>query len=301
MNSMTFKCEVVMPMFLAGADGQTPELRPPSIKGAMRFWWRAMHGNMDITQLREKEAKIFGGGGEDARRSSVIIKTTHPEWDGQFKEYLLPHKGKGNSKAFNPIMPQFFEISFSLTHMIQDFDLDKLESLFVLTCLLGGFGKRSRRGFGSIRIKEIKEHGEAEFKSFCMPKKLQEILDLIRLFSSYYKLDNSSNPLQICPIPSSSFLGGYPYIEKIQVGNSVYTDYKGLVHKVGVTTHDFKSNDPSLGYARRQDRFASPVYVSAIKYGPKDYRAIITTLHMAEKNHKVANQKKQDDFKNAIL
>jgi len=33
-------------MFLAGADGVTPELRAPSIKGAMRFWWRACNGHL---------------------------------------------------------------------------------------------------------------------------------------------------------------------------------------------------------------------------------------------------------------
>ncbi len=43
MRSITFECETITPMFLACADGKTPELRPPSIKGLMRFWWRAMN------------------------------------------------------------------------------------------------------------------------------------------------------------------------------------------------------------------------------------------------------------------
>ncbi len=43
MRSITFECETITPMFLARADGKTPELRPPSIKGLMRFWWRAMN------------------------------------------------------------------------------------------------------------------------------------------------------------------------------------------------------------------------------------------------------------------
>ncbi len=41
MKSIKFTLETITPLFLAGADGQTPELRPPSIKGMMRFWWRA--------------------------------------------------------------------------------------------------------------------------------------------------------------------------------------------------------------------------------------------------------------------
>ncbi|OPX29474.1 MAG: type III-B CRISPR module RAMP protein Cmr1 [Candidatus Omnitrophica bacterium 4484_171] len=48
MKTITFECETITPMFLAGADGRTPELRPPSIKGAMRFWWRAMNGHLPL-------------------------------------------------------------------------------------------------------------------------------------------------------------------------------------------------------------------------------------------------------------
>jgi len=38
MKQITFECETVTPMFLAGADGKTPELRAPSIKEALRFY-----------------------------------------------------------------------------------------------------------------------------------------------------------------------------------------------------------------------------------------------------------------------
>lgn len=301
MKSITFKCEVVTPMFLAGADGSSPELRPPSIKGAMRFWWRAMNGDTDIDQLRKEEAKIFGVGGGKARRSRIVIKTTHPEWDGVFQSHVLPHKDKGLTKAFNPETPQFFEVSLSFSHELDDLRYDDLKSLFVLSCLLGGYGKRSRRGFGSVRIVGIKDSDDNEFKSFCMPKDLQEILELIKVFSSHYKLDAASRLPKICLVSSTDFSEPYPYITEIQIGETVYGDYKDIVHSIGLATHDYKSNDPSLGYAGDQDRFASPVYVSAIQYGPNDYRAIITTLHMAERRRLSANTTKQDAFKHAIL
>lgn len=74
-----FTCEVITPMFLAGADGSTPELRPASIKGAMRFWWRAMNGGLvrkdeqgrwDYSELKKRESEIFGG---TSQRSSFSI------------------------------------------------------------------------------------------------------------------------------------------------------------------------------------------------------------------------------------
>ncbi len=86
MQTITFECEVITPMFLAGADGTTPELRAPSIKGALRFWWRAMNGHLveekengsfDYSKLKQREMDIFGGtfGDDDekAKRSSFNL------------------------------------------------------------------------------------------------------------------------------------------------------------------------------------------------------------------------------------
>ena len=61
MQTITFTCETITPMFLNGADGTTPELRAPSIKGALRFWWRAMNGHLTIRELQKREVELFGG------------------------------------------------------------------------------------------------------------------------------------------------------------------------------------------------------------------------------------------------
>ncbi len=60
MHTITFTCETITPMFLSGADGTTPELRAPSIKGALRFWWRAMNGHLSLSELKKQEGEIFG-------------------------------------------------------------------------------------------------------------------------------------------------------------------------------------------------------------------------------------------------
>ena len=46
MKRLTFKLQVVTPLFLSGANQQVAELRPPSIRGALRFWFRAMMGGV---------------------------------------------------------------------------------------------------------------------------------------------------------------------------------------------------------------------------------------------------------------
>ena len=63
MEMLTVTLKTVTPLFLAGADGRTPELRAPSIKGMMRFWWRAMKV-LSIEELRKEEGDLFGSSDE---------------------------------------------------------------------------------------------------------------------------------------------------------------------------------------------------------------------------------------------
>ena len=60
MEMREFDIEVVTPLFLGGADPQKAELRAASIKGALRFWWRAVYGCDDLEDMKKIEAGIFG-------------------------------------------------------------------------------------------------------------------------------------------------------------------------------------------------------------------------------------------------
>jgi CRISPR-associated protein Cmr1 len=183
MKTITFSCETITPMFLSGADGSTPELRPPSIKGALRFWWRAMNGGKD--NMREEEAKIFGGT-EPAQRSKVIVRISpnnlkkssnklngkvfsFKKWQkdkntGQHKEItiiidLLEYlcygtyeyeKGKGNVFKREYFLPnQKFEVNFTF---VDNQYIPDIVNSFCLLANFGGLGARSRNGFGNFKI-----------------------------------------------------------------------------------------------------------------------------------------------------
>jgi len=47
LHKITFDYETITPMFLAGADQGQVELCAPSIKGTLRFWWRAMSKSLE--------------------------------------------------------------------------------------------------------------------------------------------------------------------------------------------------------------------------------------------------------------
>lgn len=178
MKAITFECETITPMFLGGADGRTPELRPPSIKGLMRFWWRAMNGHLSLEELKEREAKIFGTSDEKIGRSKfsirvkphklnsskdklpphpVVVRTSRNSFKINILEYLAygTHEyksGQGNIFIRDYIRPkQKFSVFITIPEHLKDEIIKILKRLSTF----GGLGSRSRNGFGSFKILSI--------------------------------------------------------------------------------------------------------------------------------------------------
>lgn len=176
-EELVFDCEVITPMFLSGADPKNVELRSASIKGALRFWWRALYGENDIASMRKKEAELFGN---TEKRSKVKISIKNEQFNfttglSGGKTYLVESsRGKFNLKivdylAFglceynkelkdnkyirSHIIPgSRFSLVIELNNCTQ---IEKNQIINSLSCLhyYGGIGARSRNGFGSISIK----------------------------------------------------------------------------------------------------------------------------------------------------
>lgn len=290
MQSITFECEVITPMFLAGADGSTPELRPPSIKGALRFWWRALNGHLGQSELYKREGRIFGS--TEHGRSKVIIQITKDmQWDGRSSAAPTPHKPRFDKSAFRP--GQRFEVKLGLTQDVKfggedTFDIKALEKLFLLIATLGGIGGRVRRGFGAFNIVDIQD----SVLNKKQPKTVTEI-DTLLSNDHFRKVDKKIVSLK-------QRMNKYPYIKEIEIGNP----NADVLKKIGFTTHEVKginkyAYEDALGHASR-GRFASPIYVSVIKT-PMGLRPIVVTLNTAPNNSKKIDYRLQTTFKNKIL
>jgi CRISPR-associated protein Cmr1 len=167
MESITFTCETITPMFLAGADGQTPELRAPSIKGALRFWWRAMHGDLVLEELKEKEEEIFGS---TKKRSSIIIRVNPNEVASDFQIdgnklenktssdyffYSLIHGyQENNAKQYKKGIKENFPFKIEIRSRTEA-NLKEAIKAFRFLVYLGGLGTRCRRCAGAFRVIEI--------------------------------------------------------------------------------------------------------------------------------------------------
>lgn len=181
MNEVKFFCKVITPMFMAGADRRTPELRPSEFKGMMRFWWRAIKAEDNIEDLKKQEVKLFGGTGEGEGKSKFGIRV---RYNGEKLEEEYKHKDlkndynlkwrynrvtnslKGEHKGIGYLLysvvldreREFIKEDFPFEIIFYSFDEKVLEQIlasFWSSVYLGGFGTRARRGGGNISIEKV--------------------------------------------------------------------------------------------------------------------------------------------------
>ncbi|MEM1725337.1 MAG: type III-B CRISPR module RAMP protein Cmr1 [Thermoplasmata archaeon] len=178
---LKLKCKLITPMFMAGSDRKTPELRPSEFKGMMRWWWRAIKAEGDIKKLKEEEARIFGGTGKGEGRSKVRIKIetskTSSLGSNLKDDYSLKWYFDKNTRSlsgenagigyllYSTVLPRneryyirdSYEFKLVITSMYEKEFKEACASLW-LAIYLGGFGTRARRGGGNIEIVGIEDN-----------------------------------------------------------------------------------------------------------------------------------------------
>lgn len=183
MLSIRYRCTVQTPMFIAGATPtESPELRPPSFRGALRYWYRTLLGARGISDpaaLNAAEAMVFGN---TARASAVQVRTL----DSGSSSYKSPPACVADD------LPSTSGIQY-LWHYLSDderrwipprttFDVqltgipredispqraltEASRALWLLTHL-GGVGARSRRFAGSFGVEIVDAPSEVSVPSF---------------------------------------------------------------------------------------------------------------------------------------
>jgi CRISPR-associated protein Cmr1 len=280
MGTLTFDCRTVTPMFLGGADGQEPELRVPSIKGMMRFWWRASSMLADKDAMLDQEGRIFGTSKTAIGRSKITMMIN--DWSLRDKEKIkypmLPHKPVKRERANTGAVAEGTEFTIRVSCSNGDI-LSLAERVLSVSLLLGGIGKRSRRGFGSIMLNEWNFNNTDEVLAFAG-----------QILGNGYRIDNGKIKRNSATEPP------FPYIKEISIGNG-YDDYNDVLTHIGEETHNHCNN--ALGCASGDSRMASPVYVSTIKAG-NIYYPIITKLNSAFPRPIIDHETIQDNFIGAL-
>jgi CRISPR type III-B/RAMP module RAMP protein Cmr1 len=167
--------EVLTPLFNRGAYQDTPEIRVPSVRGMVRWWFRALeyqslpaneHGQRErLQQIREEEKLLFGGVHNGAAASRLVFRlrdsTAQPSRPKN--PYTLPHKEPARDPQNldterDPRAPRAafaagakFQLEvFSRLEGLDDALEQKASSALEVWTLLGSLGLRANRGGGSL-------------------------------------------------------------------------------------------------------------------------------------------------------
>jgi len=167
-HSEDFGLEVVTPLFLGGADQKESILRSASIKGALRFWWRAINDAEDLKALKNRESEIFGST-EKKSTLSIALQDAEkiPSVSGNlpqgtrftvkgknFKPGIIDYLAFGIRDHKNGYIRQHipsgsvFRISLRFLETHRNDILDA----FHFWLAHGGLGAKSRNGFGSLGV-----------------------------------------------------------------------------------------------------------------------------------------------------
>jgi CRISPR-associated protein Cmr1 len=205
MKSQSFKIDLITPCFCGGAQPMAQaEIRAPSIRGQLRWWFRTLGGFRSLAArrlaLRDQEALIFGSiHGESGTASPLIVRVSGlaPSTDivddiamgaqpGSDRGYLLfplrtekPKDGPERRRdrgVFNKAMAAgAASPSFTLTLIwLGPVELWKdIQALVAIFANLGALGFRSRRAMGSLAPASQMMHLNEAFSCFNAPKNVE--------------------------------------------------------------------------------------------------------------------------------
>jgi CRISPR-associated protein Cmr1 len=188
MNTMKATFVINTPMFLGDyqSDKTAEIIRPPSVKGALRFWWRALMWSSfrkqaateteALQHLHRKEAELFGIAAEtykDLAQASVlltVLSDTKPAtktlgaldfWHGYLLGQGLSHFKDGLLRNAIP-SPGSFQVILYFKKSVSKEDQQSVLQALQVFGLLGGLGSRMRRGWGSVSLIELDFAGEKQ-------------------------------------------------------------------------------------------------------------------------------------------
>lgn len=234
MKKLEAKFRIVTPMFLGDAAQRAVDIRPPSVKGALRFWWRALNwarmlhqaGNMEAEALRalhREEARLFGlAAGEGSGGQGVFLLAVRSNSlnvvDQPFRKmtagqlYLLGMGlatfRNGNSCLRNALAGGEFDLALTFRPSASDADLASVRQALLAFGLLGSLGSRARHGLGSVAITSWSEAqplpaNEEQYRQAIaglMPADLPSTLPPFSAFSRLMRIDLSdraTDPLDL--------------------------------------------------------------------------------------------------------
>lgn len=173
---LTIRVALVTRQFGGGATPREPDLsnwlRSASVRGALRFWWRATARHRSVAEMWQNEAAIFGAAAVEVNgqkkggpgKLAVVVRCQPVNASEQSSKVFDPLPGSPDPVAYFPAQPLGQTASKLLnpsnTRVIADIELrghgltdnqysEVIEALRAWI-VFGGSGARTRRGAGAV-------------------------------------------------------------------------------------------------------------------------------------------------------
>lgn len=162
-ESLAVRLEVVTPILGGAAVVRQVDdvdfIRPASIRGHLRFWWRALNGHCfgSSDELYKEESALWGrAADDDGGRSEVEVQVSKVVAADVDSSPVVPAMPGGYAlwPARVPPAPRRNPGTRFLLTLTVPADTRKaqVESALRAWLLFGGYGSRTRRGLGSCRV-----------------------------------------------------------------------------------------------------------------------------------------------------
>jgi len=277
MEEVTLELETVTPLFIAGGDQRNIEnegLRAPSLRGLLRWWFRAITGgvkfslgDLNLKSIKEEEERIWGTTERQSRISvntfpvSLRLLTFHT------KERGIRYLSYGVYERKYIDLGSQFKIHILFRHSISNEDRKKVIATLWLLLNLGNVGSKSRKGFGSLRITRDVTMDEIEFKNVDNLEELEEYLrnNIERCLRAFGW--NGSRPRN-GSLPQYSVIA--PHFWKMKILDNTYSSAIDAINYIGERIREYREDrsNPSAEHTRRTRKGTFSYWVT------KDYGTV---------------------------
>lgn len=272
---------------MSGADGITAELREPSFKGVISYWWRAANAHLvqgeNLSELRKHEQILFGST-DQVSNFKVYISPYQRTYFNTKKLWKTEMEGLKYLWFFPLEAIKFKEglyTTFEMTISTPNEELHKqaIGALW-LAVMLGGFGNRARRGAGNISLSVLQ--GTTYNLSFAFPSNS----DLHLVFPSAYQRaielakeigsERSATASYLYPnLSAPDIWFGLPGSSQWQAMDRLGQQYRGFRTEQRPTSRRSPFGTPITGVTN--NRQASPLFFSINQVLDK-YFLVLTLL-----------------------
>lgn len=216
-HSIRATYRIVTPMFIGDAEQKASGISPASVKGALRFWWRALRwgqirteiqsDTVALQRLHKEEADLFGTAADNGKAARFTLRvnaqtvniTSSTDWPSRGNDpsgYLgigLWASGSPNDKNFQPHREyikenQRFSVEMLASASLSAETIQQLRDALTAWGLFGGLGSRARRAFGSVAIESLDDDTSLQFTN------VDDYQSAVDKFFSSYRIKNIGQP-----------------------------------------------------------------------------------------------------------